>query len=769
MTPTIAAAWARHAEAYADWLLARVFVRRDVFGGYTDDGRQYTARGPVTRKVLVRHCRGERTVGAHTTSPDNRSLCVALDYDAHDEGDDPEANWRHAWAVAERARELGLTALVCDSNGAGGYHVRIFFKKPIPAAVAHWLGTRLVADWAESGLKKPPEVFPKQPGVSLDCPYGNWLRCPGKHPKRDHWTRIFDPETDRWLEGEAAVRRLLDTAGDDTSRFAAAYRAEQAAREQAAAAVGEEPAPKRRRRLDGRPDEATVRAAVAALPGDWADSYGGERGNTAWLGVGMALHDWDTGRGLPIWKEFSATCPSKYDPAVCDEKWTTFTQGGGLTVGTIFQEAERRGWGPPWAKNGRAHRNGRAAAGGGGATAAPEPAAVLDYDAMTDEELGLVKLSAVRDRPENWLWKYRLARGAMAVTAGQGGDGKSQLLLAVAATCTTEGAWFDGEGTAPLGHVVIVSAEDRPETTIKPRLKALGANLDRVTICRARVVRRREGKPPEVHPQSLQDLGYWAAIVARLEPVLFIVDPLPSYLGRGVDDHKNAEIRAVLERFVEEVIEPHDVCMIGNTHLNKAADARTPIHRIVGSIAYGNIPRNVHFVARDPDEPARRLFMQAKCNNAPDDLPALAYRVEVRTVTSDDGEPIEVAIPVFEPEPVAVDLAAIVGGRDKGRRGPAPAKTMAVAEWLFDHLAGKPGAMLLAAIIDAAGTAGLLGDRREKTGRWSCVARLYDARERLPALEPPRAGKHIVEYEATLDGKGRALKHWRLVDAAAPF
>jgi P4 family phage/plasmid primase-like protien len=362
MNPSIPAAWRKHAEALADWLLVRVFVRRDVFGAYTDDGGQYTAHEPVTRELLVRHCRGERTVGAHTTSPDNRCLCLSLDYDVHDDQGNPEANWRHASAMVTRARELGLIALVCDSNGAGGYHVRIFFKKPIPAAVAHWLGTRLVADWAEHGLKKPPEVFPKQPGVSIDQPFGNWLRAPAKHHRRGHWTRIYDPEGGRWLDGEPAVRRLLDVAGDDPSKVLAFYRAEEAARAEAAGATGGRPASKPQRRRDGRPDEATVRAAVAALPEDWADVYGGERGNTAWLGTGMALHDWDPARGLPIWKEFSARCPSKCDPAVCDEKWATFTQGGGLTVGTIFKEAERCGWQPPWARNGRAHagRNGHA-------------------------------------------------------------------------------------------------------------------------------------------------------------------------------------------------------------------------------------------------------------------------------------------------------------------------------------------------------------------------------------------------------------------------
>jgi putative DNA primase/helicase len=394
--PKVPAAWRIHAEAYADWMMARLFARKDVYGGYTADGRQFTARGPVTRDLLVRHARGEITVGAHLIGADDRCLGVVLDYDAHDEGDDPEANWRHASHAAEVARGLGLEPLICDSDGKGGYHVRLFFKKPVPAAFAHWLGTRLAADWADHGMKLSPEVFPKQDGVTLDRPYGNWLRCPGKHHRRDHWTRIYDSESDRWLEGEAAVRRLIKVDGDsiqEMERACGAYRSEQAAREAAAReAAGGKPAPKPRRHRDGRPDEATVRAAVAALPAAWADDYGGERGNTAWLGVGMALHDWDTAAGLSLWKEFSATCPSKFDAAVCDEKWATFTQGAGLTIGTVFKEAERQGWRPPWERNGRARLGVAIAAGAAGPGPAPAEGERAEVEVNTERHRVLAEV-----------------------------------------------------------------------------------------------------------------------------------------------------------------------------------------------------------------------------------------------------------------------------------------------------------------------------------------------------------------------------------------
>ena len=52
-----------------------------------------------------------------------------------------------------------------------------------------------------------PEVYPKQYRLTgKRC--GNWLRWPGKHHKRDEWSRVWDGS--RWLEGSPAVDHMLD-------------------------------------------------------------------------------------------------------------------------------------------------------------------------------------------------------------------------------------------------------------------------------------------------------------------------------------------------------------------------------------------------------------------------------------------------------------------------------------------------------------------------------------------------------------------------------
>ena len=82
----------------------------------------------------------------------------------------------------------------------------------------------------------------------------------------------------------------------------------------------------------------------------------------------------------------------------------------------------------------------------------------------------------------DWLWKLRLARGKHTCWAGEPGASKSTLTMSTAAILSTGGDWPCGEGKAPCGSVIILSAEDGAADTITPRLHAAGADLGRVHI-----------------------------------------------------------------------------------------------------------------------------------------------------------------------------------------------------------------------------------------------------------------------------------------------
>ena len=193
-----------------------------------------------------------------------------------------------------------------------------------------------------------------------------------------------------------------------------------------------------------------------------------------------------------------------------------------------------------------------------------------------------------------WLWQNRIAIGKLTLVAGEPGLGKSQLTAALAGTVTSGGQWPNDEGSAPLGSVVILSAEDDAADTIVPRLIAAGASTARVHIISAVV--EPDGVGRRVF--NLQgDLALLEAMITRIEDVrLVVIDPISSYLGR-TDSHKNSELRATLEP-IGDLASRLGVAFVAVTHLNKNNGASAN-QRVTGSIAFvARGPRLLHRVPR---------------------------------------------------------------------------------------------------------------------------------------------------------------------------
>ncbi len=189
---------------------------------------------------------------------------------------------------------------------------------------------------------------------------------------------------------------------------------------------------------------------------------------------------------------------------------------------------------------------------------------------------------------------------------------------------------------APQCETLILTAEDGPEDTIKPRLVAHGAvcsrvhHYDKVDI---------GGKEAYFTLTGYLDvLDKWLDDHRAVKLVVF--DPITAYLGDGIDSHKNAEVRAALGPLCK-LAEERDVAIVGITHLSKGQ--AKAINRVIGSIAFVGAARACWLVDWDPETDGRRLFLPIKNNLAHAD--GLAYtitdgRIEWEsapvTITADD-------------------------------------------------------------------------------------------------------------------------------------
>jgi len=271
----------------------------------------------------------------------------------------------------------------------------------------------------------------------------------------------------------------------------------------------------------------------------------------------------------------------------------------------------------------------------------------------------------ITSRPLTWVWPHRIPAGKLSLLVGDPGLGKSCLTLDLAARITRGAPWPDDCGRCEIGNIVLLSAEDDPEDTIKPRLEAAGADLGRIFILRS--VIRADGK--EHAFELTEDLTKLRACITE-ETRLVIVDPLSAYMGGSIDSHRDTSVRAALAPLAQLAAVTH-VAILSVSHLNKSG--RAGIYRIQGSIAFSAAARAVWSVNVDPDDNSRRLFLMVK-NNLAREGAGLRFKLD-----DADGKPV-----VHWGEEIYVDARTVmeVEAETRGRTTDKPGARKEVLDLL---------------------------------------------------------------------------------------
>ena len=312
----------------------------------------------INRKTAgqVADARGFDRLGSYAVAPDNTTAWLCIDFDGPGAGHakattlaDPQAAMI---ACFEKCSGLGVPAHIEKSGSGSGWHLWVFFEKPIPAVdarlLAHFIAPTdqvlMTGEPADIRTGRGIECFPKQNTVSdKKIGAGNMVWLPFWYGAKDGGNRFYVVEGDGDLIPHeptvferfpvADIAPILDQIPDDLRNVVLKKKPKQPGRKSRSH--------KRSVASPGDHSPTSLDLIVAAL-----DFITPDCPYDDWLRIGMSLHEWDPNEGLAIWDSWSAR-GEKYVAGELEEKWEGFTSGGGVTLGTLFDMAKKAGWDPP--------------------------------------------------------------------------------------------------------------------------------------------------------------------------------------------------------------------------------------------------------------------------------------------------------------------------------------------------------------------------------------------------------------------------------------
>lgn len=228
-------------------------------------------------------------------------------------------------------------------------------------------------------------------------------------------------------------------------------------------------------------------------------------------------------------------------------------------------------------------------------------------------ELKIISMDEVPVEEVEWLWYPYIPFGKLTIIHGDGGEGKTTLILQLAALLSRgEKLPCDSTEREPI-KVIYQTAEDGLGDTIKPRLLAGNADCSQI-----KVIDESEAT------LTMLDERIEKAIVETGARAL-ILDPVQAYIGAKVDMNRANEVRAILSQ-LGRIAGQYRCAIILVGHLNKVQGNKSN-YRGLGSIDFQATARSVLIVGRLKDNPQIRVMVQDKSSLAPEGEP-IAFELD---------------------------------------------------------------------------------------------------------------------------------------------
>src|SRR5215475_15812116 len=95
----------------------------------------------------------------------------------------------------------------------------------------------------------------------------------------------------------------------------------------------------------------------------------------------------------------------------------------------------------------------------------------------------VTSLADIEEIPVSWFWSGRIPYGKLTIVDGDPGVGKSMFMCHIAALASV-GKPLPGESEERKPNQILFLSEDAPEDTIKPRIRVMGGDMQRVRVYR---------------------------------------------------------------------------------------------------------------------------------------------------------------------------------------------------------------------------------------------------------------------------------------------
>lgn len=225
----------------------------------------------------------------------------------------------------------------------------------------------------------------------------------------------------------------------------------------------------------------------------------------------------------------------------------------------------------------------------------------------TSVKLEIVRASEIVPKEVRWLWYPYIPFGKVTLLQGDPGDGKSKLMLSLAALLS-KGELLpfadEEERLEPL-TIIYQTTEDDADDTVVPRFNAAGGDGDRLIFI------KENEKNLTFGDNRIREA------VERFDAKLLILDPMSSYIGGDCSLNNANETRAEFNHLIA-VAKDTGCAIVIIAHMNKARDT-SPLYRTNGSIDIAGAARSILAVTKTADKsnPDQRYMVQVKSNLAP--------------------------------------------------------------------------------------------------------------------------------------------------------